>query len=812
VSVKTSFARALFCAFSLLLALGAVAQQTARIDVTVTDQNGSVLPGAVVTLLRDGRSVSAGQTDFSGKTNLTAAGGTFVIQAEKKGFYTAKSDPLTVAPGQATSVQVRLQQYQQFSEEVEVLGQPSPIDVQETSSSRQVTGDEIIGIPYPTTRDYRNVLPFIPGVIQDSGGQPHIAGGNTQQTDYYLDGFEISQPAGGLLIMRVSPDALRQINVETSRYSAQFGKGSAGLLSLDTLSGDNKFRFSAVDFIPTVQNVKGLHFNNWTPRGSVSGPIVANKLWYYAAHEGEKDLNIVKQQPSGADTNPIWRTDDLIKFQFSPNSRNTIAAFGLFNTFDSDRAGLSAFVPAATAVDQQQSNFITGLKDDLLLTRNSLLDVGFGVQRFHGSDQPLSTAPFVITPVAESGGFFEFDDGSSSRTQGFVNLFLPPVAWHGRHEFRLGVQGDEVRDSLFFIRNTVSAVDSNNALVRRITFQNVPRFDQGMTESSAYFQDRWIARERLVVEAGVRFDHDSFVRDVLPSPRLAVSFLLDKPSETKISAGVGTYYDRTSLDLITRPLQGARTDFFFNPDGTLSQSPITSSFVVNCGGLQAPRFLNWSASVERKLPWAIYGRVEYINRRGTHGFTYEPQGTTGVFNLADNRQDRYHSISATFRKELKRGYPLFVSYTRSYAHSNEILDFSVDNLVFGPQVSGPQFWDAPNQLVSWGWLPLHFWKLDFAYSLLWRTGFPFLAVNNQQQLVTSAGFLRFPRFVTLDPAIERKFTLHHYQFAARLGINNITDNQNPAVVNNDIQSPQFLTFSGTGHRTLNARIRLLGRK
>jgi hypothetical protein len=114
--------------------------------------------------------------------------------------------------------------------------------------------------------------------------------------------------------------------------------------------------------------------------------------------------------------------------------------------------------------------------------------------------------------------------------------------------------------------------------------------------------------------------------------------------------------------------------------------------------------------------------------------------------------------------------------------------------------------------VSWGWLPLHFWKLDFAYSALWRSGFPFLSVNNQNALVPSAGFFRFPDFVMIDPAIERKFTFHHYLFAVRVGINNITDNQNPSSVINDIQSPAFRSFSGFGRRTLNGRIRLLGRK
>ena len=786
--------------------------QAVTITVTVADQNGAVLPGTVVTLVRDGRPTISSETDFFGKTTFSPAPGTFILQAEKKGFYTAKSSPVEVAAGQTTVVQIKLQQYQQFSEQVEVLGQPSPIDVQQTTSSQQITGDEVIGIPYPTTRDYRNVLPFIPGVIQDFFGQPHIVGGQTQQTQSYLDGFEMSQPAAGALIMRVSPDSIQHIEVDTSRYSAQYGKGSAGVLALDTKSADNKFRFSFVDFVPTVQNVKGLNFNNWTPRGSFSGPIIEDKLWFYAAHESEYDLNIIKEQPSGADTNTVWRTDDLVKLQFSPNSRNTLTAFGLINNLDSDHNGISAFVPAATSVNTEQTNFLAGIKDDFLLTRNFLLDAGFGEQRFHGSDQPLSTAPFVQTPTTQSGGFFEFDDGNSSRTQGFVNLFLPPLHWYGRHEFKVGVQGDQLRDSELFIRSTATTVDSNGVLTRHTTFQNVPRFDEGLTELNAYLQDRWNANGRLVVEAGMRFDHDSFVRDVLLSPRIGGAFMLQRSSETKIDGGVGIYYDRTSLDQVTRPLQGARTDFFFNPDGTLEQPPISTSFIVNRTGLQAPRFLNWSVGLERKLPWGIYGRLDYVNRTGTHGFVFNPIGATETFLLTNDRQDRYRAITATVRKELKAGYPLFVAYTRSAAHSNATLDFSVDFLEFGPQVAGPQFFDAPNQLVSWGWFPTGFWKLDFAYSFLWRSGFPFLAVDNQQALVPGAGFFRFPNFVTLNPAIERKFTLHHYQFAVRLGINNITNNQNPSAVINNIQSSQFLTFSGTGHRTLNARIRLLGRK
>jgi hypothetical protein len=70
---------------------------------------------------------------------------------------------------------------------------------------------------------------------------------------------------------------------------------------------------------------------------------------------------------------------------------------------------------------------------------------------------------------------------------------------------------------------------------------------------------------------------------------------------------------------------------------------------------------------------------------------------------------------------------------------------------------------------------------------------------------------RFPEFFTLNPAIERKFNFHGYRWSARVGIDNITNSQNPNSVDNNVNSPTFLTFFGQGRRTLNGRIRFLGR-
>ena len=89
-----------------------------------------------------------------------------------------------------------------------------------------------------------------------------MAGAETYQTVTLLDGFNVTQPANGQLLVRVSTDAFRSIQVEPSREPAEAGKGSGGLLSLNTGIGDDHFRFWATNFIPSVQDKHGLRLTS----------------------------------------------------------------------------------------------------------------------------------------------------------------------------------------------------------------------------------------------------------------------------------------------------------------------------------------------------------------------------------------------------------------------------------------------------------------------------------------------------------------------------------------------------------------------
>lgn len=804
----------LLCCLAVSCSLALLGQTApeGKLDITVTDENGQPLASALVLVQQNGKTISQAQTTPSGRLVLDhIPADAYTVVVQRSGFYNASIPTVQIPAGATMPVELRLQPVREYQQEIEVRAQASPIDPQQIAGSHDLDAEEIATIPYPTTRDYRNVLPYIPGVLADSSGQIHVAGSSTQQVQDYMDGFEVSQPASGALGVRLNPDSLRKIDVLSTRYSAQFGKGSGGLTNLEVQDGDNRFRFNATDFIPTFQTVKGIHLNNWTPRAYFSGPLIKDRLWFDLSHEGEKDLTIVKELPDGADSTNQWRTADFARLRLNVTSGNVITASTLIDLFDGDNEGISQFDPVSVSTNQQSSLKLFTFKDQMTIARSTLLELGAGFHQTSGLVQPQGFASYLFTPTGREGNYYLHSDNASSRTQAFANLYLRPWSFLGKHQFTLGGRVDRVLFHGQADRATIQFQDFNATPLRVITFFNAPHFSLSTLEPGAFVEDRWSTHDRVSIQAGARWDHDSFLGQDVFSPRIAGTAMLAQASETKLSAGIGIYYDRTNLFELSQAFQGSRVDQTLSP----VLVTIPAAFIADPKLLTLPRYVNWSVGLERRLPGKVYARVDFLSRHGNNVWAYEPQ-TNGTFLLGHQKTDRYDGAQFTLRKEFKRGYPFLISYTRSRARSNESVDFGIDNFVTGTQVGGPLPWDAPNQLTSWGSTPLpSFWKfrdLDLAFSLLWRTGYPFGTVDSFGRIVSPPGTFRLPDFFTLNPAIEKKFTFHHYRWAVRVGIENITNSSNAPFVDNNVDSPTFGQPFGQAHRTLNGRIRLLGKQ
>ena len=340
--------RAVLCLFLFLCAILAGGQPhnlRAPITVTVVDENGIAVAGAQVTISESGMEPAHLWTDYAGNcTYALQQQNPYRIHVEKPGFYATDE---SVVDASQSSARVVLAHEQIVREQVNVTASVPGIDSEQVSDQSTMNTPEIVNIPYPTSRDIRNLLPFYPGVIQDTTKQIHVAGSETWEALDTLDGFDIRSPAEGTLDMRVSTDSVRSIDSETTRYPVEFGRATGGVIAFYAGMGDNKLRFNATNFIPAFRDVNGIRFDNFVPRFTFSGPLKRDRAWWYDGVEMEYDNIYISELPANADTDELIRGSNLVKAQANLSSKDILTAGLLFNDYHSPYDG-HQFAHAAT--------------------------------------------------------------------------------------------------------------------------------------------------------------------------------------------------------------------------------------------------------------------------------------------------------------------------------------------------------------------------------------------------------------------------------------------------------------------------------
>ncbi|MGC2193790.1 MAG: TonB-dependent receptor, partial [Terriglobales bacterium] len=575
----------LVSALALVVVLARGAQTPRRLSVVVLDENGVAVPAARVTLQPPSPPLRC-ETEISGRCELPhIPEGPCQILVEKEGYYSAAS---SVEPAGAPEIEITLTHLKEIKETVDVRESPPMIESSQTQSQERLTGIDIINIPYPSTHDYRNALNYIPTVFVDPYAQVHVAGSQTYQTITVLDGLNVTQPSNGQLLLHVSTDGFRSIRVEPSRYSAEFGKGSGGVIVLETGIGDDHYRFIATDFIPSWQNKNGWKFDQVNPRLTLSGPIVKGKIWFFDALDGAYQNEIVTELPDDQNQDVVTRLGNLAKVQANLTSRNILTTSFNLNEFHDQHAGLSPQNPQASTPAVGQPAYQGGVKDQHYFAGGALLEVAFGFNRYDLNQISRGLDPYFISPETAVGSYYLTAHTRADRWQVVSNLYLRPREWHGRHDFKIGIDLDRLRYDANYLRNPISYLREGQPRGDCITvtpspcsrysvFPGAPALTQHNAELSGYAQDRWLLTQRLLLEAGLRHDWDQLDRHSRFSPRLAATWVLDNGGNTKLSAGFGVYYDATSIFLLARPRAGTRIDRFFDQDGSATVGPILSS-------------------------------------------------------------------------------------------------------------------------------------------------------------------------------------------------------------------------------------------
>lgn len=814
----------------LLLCCSGLQAQVA-ISGRVVDENGAGIAGARVELRTIPASLAyMASSDLAGNFsfNLPEAG-VYAVRAERLGFFVYQGQSQNFEPG-SSQVVVTLNHLQEFADRIDVVYSPPAIDPQQSADHKELANTEIESVPYPAPQDYRNALPLMNGVVQDTVGRIHFNGGDTNQASYSLDGFNIADPVTGRLEARLNIDAIQTMELESSRFSAENGRGSAGALDLKTKMGDDRWRFSGTNFLPGIATDGGLHVNKWTPRLEFSGPIAKGRAWFHNGFDAFYNDDTVYGLPRGQNRTSGLATSDLSRFQVNLTHANSLTGSFLYNLADTSRSGLSILNPVEATTNIRQATYMSTLRDQHYFADGALLDVGVADTRILLRNPSLGSQLYEITPFGNRGNYFANVNRHSYRQQAVANLFLPAQHFHGTHQLKFGMDFEREAFHQETLRHDYQVMRADYSVARYVSFQGPPFQALKNFESAQYVQDHWTPREGLALDAGVRLEWNEIVRDMEAAPRLSVAWSPRGLPDTKFSAGWGIYYDAISLGMIARQQDQTSISTFFLPGGIVN-GPVPTSFQVVERTLKAPYHQMASVGMERKLPLEFYLRAGYTWRYGPRDFVFNtpvPQSSPeffdgAVYQLTNVRRDRYDAADFSVRRTFAGQFEWFAGYVRSSTRSNSAVDYSIDNPIFAQQMPGPYPWDTPNRFHTWGWAPLPkrllpeklAWitrNTTVACLLEYRTGFPFNVVSEEGFLVGRPNATRYPDYFNINLHFERKFRALHYLWAWRFGFNNITGNLNPNVVNNVQGTPQFLTYGRGQARAFSVRLHLFGRK
>jgi len=799
----------------ILSPAGSRAADSADCTGVVLDENGVPIGAAQIKLEHGSGKTYGAETDGAGRFTLrNLSAGDYKVEVRKQGFFLLSGEVLTLRAG-PNEVTFTLNHAQELHEQVQVTAPSNQIDTQDTAQRSTLTSRDIRDIPVPSTHVLQQSLVALPEIVQDHRNVLHVAGARSGETQYLLDGFEIGDPVSGALTSRFNVDATRAAEIQTGRIGAAYAHSGASILSLETPEGDDRWRFGTTNPIPGINIQEGTHLGNWYPRFTFSGPIERGRFWFSDSISLQHTFDVIKQQPPGANTSEEWAGDNLLRLQYNVTPKHILRASFLYNRAQDTNLGLDALDPQSTTVDAKQRRAFVSLKDQVWL-HDALFELGVAADRGVLDYFPQGTEPYVLLVNGTSGNFFERLRQRGRRLQAMASVTATSRRWHGTHQLAAGLNVAGLVYSQSALRGEIQALRADGTLIRQTTFAGLASLRLSNTQTGGYVQDTWSISKRFLVQAGLRTDWDRFTQSAMAEPRLSANLLPFGDDRAKLSLGWGIHDAPLNLALLGQASDQRQTDTFYDSTGmVVVPPPVVSQFVLPAGGLQQPRFTTASAGWQQKIKHNTLISLELLTRDGNHQFAYVDQQPTqpgGIFLLQDHRKDRYRSATLSARHVVSENTEVYAAYTRSRARSDEVLNPALGSIFYVAQQPGAVAWDAPNRLLTWGWTPTHIWGVRLSYFFEFRTGYPFSVVNLRQQLVGAANSIRFPAYARLNLGLEKKFGFRGYLWAARIEMVNVLDRQNPDTVVNNIEAPNFGTFSGGQGRALTARVRFVGKK
>jgi hypothetical protein len=524
--------------------------QQATIVGTVADASNSVVPGTNVTATQvdTGRQFKDVSTQNGAYRIVGLPAGQYDLQADAPGFAPTVLKGIELLVGQNATVMLTMK-VATVAQDISVTTEAPLIDTQQAQVAGNIDTQQMQDIPI-VGRNWQQLATLVkgvtantittrPGVDQDSAFQLNLDGQNVTQS------ASLSNFFGQTIINR---DAIAEYQIITNLFDVTMGQSTGVQVQAISKSGTNTLHGSAYGYFrddvfnsanPFTKQVAP--YSDQQVGGTLGGPIIKDKLWYFVSYENERAPNTLILAPSGLPGQQFQlptETDQRkplakVDYQISPKDHLSVR-WGYSRSFNND---VTSSVPSAATSQLYTSNFMSANWSHVS-SPSVLHEFKLNYFYYHWEYAPASFVPASISTV-RSYSFPGLSLGTPSNgVQHWTESFLSPrydLSWQkGSHaikigsEFRMGhdygAYFSNIRGTLKFSKLPADATTrfpasaaldptqwnftglDSTATQFTITYARDPSFNVPRPMISAWIGDNWKIVPKLALNIGVRYD------------------------------------------------------------------------------------------------------------------------------------------------------------------------------------------------------------------------------------------------------------------------------------------------------------------
>jgi hypothetical protein len=841
-------------AFILSLCLTSFANpQAAKLKGVVNrlepDGAKTPLPGATVKItgaLISTNSPLEAVSDEEGRfTILDLLPGDYTLNVEIAGFE-PYSKSYKLLPGTVGDLDISLKIDATPSDTVEVIANDdNKINTSETTNVGALKEKELRNAPLVNER-FQDALPLLPGVVRGPDGLLNIKGARSGQSGLLVNSTNVTDPVTGDFAISLPIEAIESVSVLSSPYSAEYGKFSGAVTAIGTRSGGDNYKFLFTNFFPRLRKrqdpitreSKIVGLESFTPRFIITGPIIKKKLTFSQSLEYRFIRTRIPSLPDLRNDTKLETFDSFTQVDYTVNERNRITFNFSFFPQNLSFINLNTFNTMEVTPNFRQRGFFAAVAERAVFENGGFLEVIFGAKKFDAFIFPQDDKSMFVTQNRNLGSFFNRQDRFTDRYDTQVNYSLPTFTLKGSHSVKIGTlisfntyegkdQNSRILVSSELAGGFVPAlnpslatekVNSEGNIVflktnQKIDFVGSGRLDRNNAEQTLYIQDKYSITPKIIIDIGLRYDHDDIAGGANFAPRFGFLFIPGSDGKTAIRGGVGRFYDKVQLGVgAFEQLQSRSITTFANDGSVIDSDRLLLNRFAN--DLRVPYSISTTFEIDRELTKGLFLRFGYQRREGRDEFIVNPVNTqSGSFLfLSNGGRSRYQEFQFTSRYKLNQGNEFLFSYVRSRA-TGDLNDFNTyfgnfRNPIIRANERSRQPFDAPNRILVTGSVKLPFDLTAFPVFDI-RTGFPFSKIDENQNFVGVRNSERFPRFISVDLQVTKgiKIPALGKKYKTRVGVKifNITNHFNPRDVQSNIDSLNFGVFSNSVSRTFRGK-------